>query len=286
MDAPARPQRTTPAFVWGYNNRAGLGLGHTARVFSPARTTLPEGTTSVQGGVNFTVALTSAGGLYSWGGNQHGQLGDGTTALRWEPTAVKLPAGATVTAIAVGSDHVVALTGDGSVLAWGRNHRGQVGNGSTEDQHEPAVVYDGGVVSVAAGNGISAAVTKDGDLLMWGRNSFGQLGLAPQGTEPATGLSQARPAKTQLPGDAKAVSVDAGQRHAAVVTRDGRLLLLGLDAQGQPASGIVPLKSAWGRPVQVHAGEDFTLVLTSRRALLAIGANASGQLGTGTGRTV
>jgi alpha-tubulin suppressor-like RCC1 family protein len=274
------PPRTTPAFVWGYNNRAGLGLRHAAQVRRPVATMLPADTVDVQGGVNFTVALTAAGRLYAWGGNQYGQLGDGTTALRWEPTAVQLPPRAKVTAIAVGRDHVLARTADGKVLAWGRNHRGQLGTGSTEDRHEPAVVRYSGVVSVAAGNAVSAAVTQRGDLLTWGRNSFGQLGLADK-KGPVTGLSQVRPARADLPAGARPVAVAAGQNHLAVITDDGRLVVFGRDAQGKPAAGPVPLKSAWGRPVQVRAGDDFTLVLTSRRTLLALGANASGQLGVG-----
>jgi Regulator of chromosome condensation (RCC1) repeat len=276
----ASPPRTTPAFVWGYNNRGGLGLGHTARVRRPVATMLPAGTVDVQGGVNFTVGLTEAGLLYAWGGNQYGQLGDGTTVMRWEPAAVKLPPRAKVTAIAVGRDHVVARTADGKVLAWGRNHRGQLGTGSTKDQLEPAVVRYGSVRAVAAGNGVSAAVTERGELLTWGRNSFGQLGLSTK-KGLVTGLSQVRPARARLPEGARAVSVDAGQNHLAVITDDGQLVLFGRDAQGKPASGAVPLKSAWGRPLQVWAGDDFTLVLTSRHVLLALGANASGQLGTG-----
>ena len=276
----AGPPRTTPAFVWGYNNRGGLGLGHTAQVRRPVATMLPTGTVDVQGGINFTVALTESGRLYAWGGNQYGQLGDGTTALRWEPTAVQLPPRAKVTAIAAGRDHVLARTADGNVLAWGRNHRGQLGTGSTEDRHEPGVVRYGGVVSVAAGNGVSAAVSQRGELLTWGRNSFGQLGLSAK-KGPVTGLSQVRPARVRLPEGTRVVSVDAGQNHLAVITGDGRLILFGRDAEGKPASGTVPLKSAWGRPLRAWAGDDFTLVLTSRRTLLALGANASGQLGTG-----
>jgi alpha-tubulin suppressor-like RCC1 family protein len=274
------PPRTTTAYVWGYNTRGGLGLGHAAQVGRPVATTLPEGTVDVQGGVNFTVALIADGRLYAWGGNQYGQLGDGTTAMRWQPTAVKLPGGTEVNAIAVGRDHVLARTVAGDVLAWGRNHRGQAGTGSTDDQHEPVVVRQGGVVAVAAGNGVSAAVTAGGEILTWGRNQFGQLGLS-AADGPVTGLSQVRPAPARLPEGTRAVAAAAGQRHVAVITDDGRLVLFGRDAQGKPAGGPVPLKSAWGRPVRVWAGDDFTLVLTSRRALLALGANASGQLGVG-----
>ena len=94
------PARPTPAFVWGYNNRAGLGLGHTARVPRPTPAARPADTVDVQGGINFTVALTADGALYAWGGNQYGQLGDGSTTIRREPTPVALPQHTKVSAIA------------------------------------------------------------------------------------------------------------------------------------------------------------------------------------------
>lgn len=73
----------------------------------------------MQGGVNFSIALTRGGKLYAWGGNQYGQLGDGTTSVRWVPTRVALPKGTTISSIAVGADHVVATTRSGRVFTWG-----------------------------------------------------------------------------------------------------------------------------------------------------------------------
>ncbi|WP_405443959.1 hypothetical protein OG373_06420 [Streptomyces avidinii] len=35
--------------------------------------------------------------------------------------------------MSVGCDHVLALTADGAVKAWGKNAEGQLGNDSTED---------------------------------------------------------------------------------------------------------------------------------------------------------
>lgn len=272
------------AYSWGYNARAGLGLGHTAPVTTPVALQLPEGTVDVQGGLNFTVALTLKGAVYAWGGNQYGQLGDGTTQLRWKPTRVQLPRGTKVSGIAVGTDHVVARTSSGEVLAWGHNHRGQVGNGSTTDQHLPVRVarITARATTVAAGNGISAVLTRSGDVLLWGRDSFGQLGLKERRDGAAAGtLAQTRPVRAHLPRGADPVAVDAGHRHVAVALRDGRLVLFGLDAAGRPQEGSIALKSSWGRPVSVCAGDDFTLVLTNRHVLLAIGGNASGQLGVG-----
>ena len=277
---PGHVSTGVSAFAWGYNARAALGLGHTARVLSPAPTHLPSETIDVQGGLNFTVALTRAGEVYAWGGNQYGQLGDGTTSLRWKPTRVTLPKGVRVAAIAVGADHVLATTTVGGLFAWGRNHRGQVGNGSTTDVHTPVDVrkgITGPVTAVAAGNGISAAVTKSGDLFLWGRNTFGQLG--PSQTDRA--LSNTLPTMAALPKGADVIAVAAGNRHVVVALRDGRLIIFGLDAAGRPSEGTIGLQPSWGRPAKLAAGEDFTLVLTTRNVLLALGANASGQLGVG-----
>lgn len=66
--------RRAAAFVWGYDNAGGLGLGHPARAYQPVPAPLPGGTPGVQGG-EFTVARTSSGELYAWGGNMYGQLG-------------------------------------------------------------------------------------------------------------------------------------------------------------------------------------------------------------------
>ena len=282
------PARPTPAFVWGYNNRAGLGLGHTARVPRPTTAWLPADTVDVQGGINFTVALTADGALYAWGGNQYGQLGDSSTTIRREPTPVALPEHAKISAIAVGTDHVLALACDRQVLAWGRNHRGQIGIGSTSDQHTPVVVLGHGIASIGAGNAISAAVTDQGELRVWGRNSFGQLGLAPV-LAPRYGMDglhevhehQLRPASAVLPHGARAALADAGQRHLVVLTTDGKLLQFGIDAAGAPRAGELAVKPSWGRPVQICAGDDFTLIRTDRGLLLAVGGNGDGQLGLG-----
>ena len=85
-----RPHRAA-AFVWGYNNSGGLGLGHSARAYQPVPAQLPDGTADVQGGGEFTVARTSDGELYAWGGNAFGQLGDHTTKTRPGWARVPLP---------------------------------------------------------------------------------------------------------------------------------------------------------------------------------------------------
>ena len=108
-------EKATRAYVWGYNNTGELGVDHAARVFRPTPARLPDGIVDLQGGADFTVALTSSGDVYTWGGNQHGQLGDGSRQPRRQPKKVRLPGGAKATGIAAGTDHVLAVT---SVAMW------------------------------------------------------------------------------------------------------------------------------------------------------------------------
>lgn len=72
-----------------------------------------------------------ADSAWAWGDNVYGQLGNSTNGNSSTPVAVRLPSGTTVTAIAGGDNHRVALTSAGRVQAWGWNSYGQLGNGTT-----------------------------------------------------------------------------------------------------------------------------------------------------------
>ena len=114
---------------------------------------------------NHTLALKSDGTVWAWGANQHGQLGDGSITDRPTPVQVKDTGGtgtlANVRLIACGSLHSLALTTDGTLLAWGYNTQGQRGDGANElDRTLPVLVNSSNlweVVAIAgAGNGTLA----------------------------------------------------------------------------------------------------------------------------------
>ena len=93
--------------------------------------------------------------------------------------AVRKPDGHTIVAIAAGNNHSLALSSDGTVLAWGRNTEGQLGDGTTTSRTTPVAVRlpDGVTVTdIAAGGDHSLAPTSTGSALAWGGNDFGQLG--------------------------------------------------------------------------------------------------------------
>jgi len=263
-------------YTWGNNNAGGLGIGTVARAMVPAAVTLPENTVDVQGGSDFTVALTSTGQVWTWGGNRYGQLGNGSTIVRLTPQRVDLPSDVRLTSISVGADHVLALTQNGSVYGWGRNAHGQLGDGTATDRREPTKINVGKVIQLATGVASSHAVTSTGSLVSWGR------AITPA-TGTGTGLGAVdvtEPAQLSLPRGAKAAMVDAGQRHLVVLTRTGQLLTFGVDPGGRPLPASMPIESSWGRVTAISAGDNHTVALTGRGAVLTWGANYYGQLGT------
>jgi len=65
--------------------------------------------------------------------------------------------------VAAGLEHTVALREDGTVWAWGVNHRGQLGDGTTTNRNTPIQVQDlSNVVSISIGSDHNVALKGDG----------------------------------------------------------------------------------------------------------------------------
>lgn len=111
--------------------------------------------------------------LYVWGKRPV----DHTTATKdspsyWaEPQEVSI--GDSITAIAAGDGHCIALTDIDDILVWGRSREGQLGLGVREekDRQKPQVLKaleDRYVVGVAGSGHTSYAVTNNGEVYAWG----------------------------------------------------------------------------------------------------------------------
>ncbi|MFC7863359.1 Ig-like domain repeat protein [Streptomyces murinus] len=289
LTVPAAAQQPAgTALAWGDNGSGQLGDGTTTERLTPVGVHLPAGTTvtALAGGGDFSLAVTSDGRVLAWGNNSSGQLGDGTTTDRTTPVEVHLPTGTTVTAVAAGLSHSLALTSDGRVLAWGYNAFGQLGDGTTTERLTPVeadLPIGTTVTALSAGAYFSLAVTSDGGALAWGYNLFGQLG-------DGTTTNRATPVEVHLPAGTSVTSVAGGGFHSLAVTTDGRALAWGYNAFGQLGDGTTTNRST---PVDVHlptgttvtavaAGDIHSLALASDGRALAWGFNGSGQLGDGT----
>ncbi|WP_027659655.1 RCC1 domain-containing protein [Salinispora fenicalii] len=274
--------------AWGSNASGQSGDGTTTDSSIPVAVDLPVGTTitALAGGGLHSLALTSAGTVLAWGGNGSGQLGDGTTTDSSTPVAVDLPVGTTITAIAAGNSHSLALTSAGTVLAWGYNNFGQLGDGTTTDSSTPVAVDlpVGTTITALAGGGFhSLALTSAGAVLAWGTNGSGQLG-------DGTNTNSSIPVAVDLPVGTTITALAGGRFHSLAVTSVGAGLAWGLNDLGQLGDGTTTDSSipvAVDLPVgtmitAVAAGDRHSLALTSAGTVLAWGLNATGQLGDGT----
>jgi alpha-tubulin suppressor-like RCC1 family protein len=90
-------------------------------------------------GTTVACALRKDRSVGCWGDNEFGQLGDGTQKAR-PIRAAPVKGLANATQIAVGVEHACALLADGRVRCWGKNSRGQLGDGTLDDRVTPSTV--------------------------------------------------------------------------------------------------------------------------------------------------
>jgi alpha-tubulin suppressor-like RCC1 family protein len=180
--------------------------------------------------------------------------------------------------VAAGSNFVLVAMPDGSVVAWGGNGSGQLGQGNTQGKAVPTVVPGlANAVAVAAGGSHSLVLTSGGLLYSFGNNSSKQLGdnTTTQRTSPIglflTNVTQ----------------VAAGDYHSVALTSDGNVWTWGSNAYGELGHGHT---TTVGTPLQVAgvsnvtaiaAGGRFTMARKSDGSVWVFGSSQFGQLGQG-----
>jgi alpha-tubulin suppressor-like RCC1 family protein len=134
-----------------------------------------SGASAIAAGGSFACAV-GASDPVCWGNGGLGQLGS-ATSFTPHPTQIT-GLSMDVSAIATGNAHACAIVHDGSLVCWGDNTSGDVGNDSANETSAPSPVVglSSGVVAVAAGGAHTCAIGSDGQVLCWGQNSAGQLG--------------------------------------------------------------------------------------------------------------
>lgn len=216
---------------WGDNTYGQLGTS------APPQATLPvvvtgrgnmplTGVRAVAIGGQHSAALLGDGRVLAWGRNDVSQLGDGTTKDRSQPREVLMESGRPltgVTEISSAEKHTLALLKDGSVMSWGRNTGGQLGDGTRKIRTLATSVLGPGqqpklraVSHIFAAESYSVAVLQNGTVVTWGANGRGQL---------ATGdrVDRTRPSTVQVetgvPPPSWVTAVGVGRRHLLLALR-------------------------------------------------------------------
>ncbi|MBF0523214.1 MAG: filamentous hemagglutinin N-terminal domain-containing protein, partial [Candidatus Omnitrophica bacterium] len=167
-------------YGWGFGTSGQLGYNSSTSISTPVQvlgvgaTGYLSGITAISAGTSLSVALKFDGTVYAWGDNTSGKIGDNTTTQRNTPVQVLGVGGAGyltgITAIDTGSQSTLALKSDGTVVAWGANSSGQLGDGTSTSRSTPVQTlgvggagYLSGIIAISGGtNGHSLALKSDG----------------------------------------------------------------------------------------------------------------------------
>ena len=264
--------------AWGNNNYGQLGTGDktTNRVpvtVNPVGALAGKQVVAVAAAAYSSFALCADGTLAAWGYNDEGELGAGTTTNSSVPVAVDTSgvlAGKQISSLSAGQYHTLALCTDGTLVAWGYNNRGQLGNNSTVSSKLPVAIGSSGalagrtVVATRASGAHSLALCADGTLAAWGWNHKGQLG--------ATGITQSPlPVAIDMAGVTAGTSIAqiaVGSTHNLVLGADGTMAAWGDNAYGQLGNNSLTPSSA---PVAV----DTSSLEAGARAMFAASGSAA-----------
>ncbi len=163
-------------FCWGGNEYGQLGIGTTDSQTTPQQIPSLSDVVSIAAGGYHTCAVRGDGTVWCWGSNTSGELGVGDYAdQRSEPTLV--PGSMDIAQIAAGTWHTCAVKASGSVLCWGENTEGQLGQGDNYVRWTPVPVPDvAAAVAISTSSSATCVLEQDKSVECWGANYHGQLG--------------------------------------------------------------------------------------------------------------
>lgn len=221
---------------WGNNTYGQAGAGG-----NPAGPLDGKTVASVSAGSNHSLAVCSDGTAYAWGQNFAGMLGNGSTTNSSVPVPV-YPGGAlagrSLTSVAAGTNHSLALSSDGRVFSWGFNVSGRLGNGTYNSSSTPVAVDDTGVLAgksitaISAGDSHSVALSTDGSVYTWGSNTNGELG----DNSTSDRFTPVEVATSGVLSGKSVIAIAAGNNHTLALTSDGKVHAWGDNTYGQLAA--------------------------------------------------
>lgn len=249
----------------------------------------------IVGGNGHTCMIRPNGTVKCWGLGAY--LGDGSAGGSRTPVTVSgIPGragGLSAVALAAGGSHTCALLSDKTVVCWGANGWGQLGNGTNTNQLTPVPVTGiTNATAIATGSTHTCAVLSDTTVRCWGNNTYGTLGNG--GTNPS---GEWTPVTVMVDGITplnNVISVAAAQFHTCALKVGGTVHCWGTDYRGAvgigvPWTGLHPFADSTAVGVAnaqaLGAGgvlDDTNCTLYASGSIQCWGFGDYGQLGNGT----
>jgi alpha-tubulin suppressor-like RCC1 family protein len=227
-----------------------------------------------------TAYLVSLDGtVYAWGENGSGQIGDGTNINK--PSATKcIGLGNNVNNIISNGSSTYALLNDRTVMAWGSNSSGQIGDGTTTNALTPKAISGlSNVKSIISNQSTVYALLNDGTVMAWGNNSSGQIG---DGTTTNVLIPKL------ITGLTNVKDIVNNQNTIYALLNDGTVMACGNNQYGQVGDGtttnvLTPkIVSGLSNVKSIVNSQNTTYALLNDGTVMSWGKNNYGQIGDGT----
>lgn len=243
----------------------------------------------ISSGLDFSCAVLNDGNVSCWGRGASGRLGNGGTTSSTNPTQTSsFGSGRKAMSVDLYSDHACALLDDESVMCWGRNDYGKLGDGTSTQRNVPVQVNafptNTTPIAVSVGSHHSCALLDIGDVSCWGEGTYGQNGDGTNPNRPSPGLTSGF-------GEGRlAVSVASGDHHICALLDSGEVACWGDGGSGRLGNGASSmtsspvLTSSFGEErsaTSLSVGSYHGCVVLDSGQISCWGSGADGRLGNG-----
>ena len=214
-------------------------------------------------GASSGVALSAATAQISSTGRVEITNGSGTVLKTYTAVvkkSVTWPADIDAARIVSGTNRTCAILSN-NVWCWGRNHMGQLGDGTTSDSNIPVKVRsvgdmrNGKIIDVFAAQHHSCALTEFNSvkkIYCWGDNRFGQLGNSDFHDSYSTVPIEVKESTSAFAGNK--ISAIGGTGDASCAIASGKVYCWGRNEKGQLGRGPVGSPSFSATPNQIKSG--------------------------------
>jgi uncharacterized repeat protein (TIGR02543 family) len=289
-------------WTWGSNHEDQLGDGNATDSSTPVQVSGLTSIVKLASRGYHSVAVKSDGTLWTWGWDEYGALGNGVADANYDyPVPVEVQGVTNPIMVTAGFGFSVALMQDHTLMAWGNNEEGEIGDGTTIDRLTPVPVPGiNQVVWVSAGWTHVVAIRADGTVWTWGANNWqgafdcedtydnNSLGFYCGYGMLGDGTENDHYTPEQISGLSGAIMALGGDASTSVLLKDGTVWTFGSNGAGQLGvpgiyQSLVPVQvQGLCSAVYIMTRDFHNEALCANGTLWSWGSGDNGELGNGT----